>query len=262
MQKLGKNIGSYQGETIDIIAVLRDIDQDARAKGWIFEPVAAGDGVELHTWHRNPTRDRARLYISSGIHGDEPAGPLAVRELIREDYWPDGVDAWLCPCLNPTGFLLNRRENAGGYDLNRQYLHLEAAETKAHVAWLRRTPAFDVTLSLHEDWESAGFYLYELNLDSRPSLAETIIKRVAQVCPIDPSSEIEGRPAVNGIIRPSLDPMRLQWPESYWLVKHKTRYAYTLEAPSDFPLATRVAALVSAVRTVLEDYEAKGASGD
>jgi hypothetical protein len=68
------------------------------------------------------------------------------------------------------------------------------------------------------------------------------------------SLEIEGRPAAGGIIRPSADPRsRIEWPEAFWLLTHnKTRHSYTLEAPSDFPLATRVAALVTAVRVVLE----------
>jgi hypothetical protein len=80
-----------------------------------------------------------------------------------------------------------------------------------------------------------------------------MLARVGEVCPIDQSEVIESRPAHNGIIRPSVDPRtRPQWPESFFLLRHKTRLSYTLEAPSDFPLATRVAALVAAVRTALE----------
>ena len=104
------------------------------------------------------------------------------------------------------GFVLNRRENDKGIDLNRQYRHLETAETRAHIAWLERQPQFDLCLCLHEDWESHGFYVYELNPENRPSLAETMIARIAEVCPIDPSEIIEDRPARNGIIRPNLDP--------------------------------------------------------
>jgi murein peptide amidase A len=193
-----------------------------------------------------------RLYISTGIHGDEPAGPLAARRLLEEDAWPPGWDIWLCPCLNPMGFALNRRENSEGLDLNRQYRAPEAEETLAHVAWLGRQPRFDLCLCLHEDWEARGFYLYELNPDGLPSLAEAIINRVAQVCPIDQSPTIEGRPAHNGIIRPDLDPRtRPQWPEAFFLLTHKTRLSYTLEAPSDYPLPIRVAALVTGVTTAL-----------
>ena len=158
----------------------------------------------------------------------------------------------MCPCLNPTGFALNRRENREGLDLNRQYLTPEAEETVAHIAWLKRQPGFDLCLCLHEDWEAHGFYLYELNPDHQPSLAEAMVGRVAQVCPIDRSEVIEGRPAQSGIIRPSIDPRtRPQWPEAFFLIMHKTRLSYTLEAPSDFPLAARVAALVAGVNTAL-----------
>ena len=59
-------------------------------------------------------------------------------------------------------------------------------------------------------------------------------------------------PAHNGIIRPGVDPRsRPDWPEAFFLITHKTRLSYTLEAPSDFPLAARVAALVAAVTAAL-----------
>lgn len=253
MQKLGRNLGGYQGETIDISQVLEGITEAAHAAGWTYTPIRADNGLELQAWHRGPAQPAKRVYISAGIHGDEPAGPLAVRELIREDSWPAEVDVWLCPCLNPTGFPLNRRESADGFDLNREYLHLEAPETRAHISWLKLAPPFDVTLCLHEDWESQGFYLYEINPSGRPTHAEQIIQRVSTVCPIDLSPEIEDRPAVGGIIRPSPDPLaRPRWPEAFWLLNHKTRHSYTLEAPSDFTMPTRIAALVTAVRTVAE----------
>jgi hypothetical protein len=155
--------------------------------------------------------------------------------------------------LNPAGFALNRRENPGGLDLNRQYRNPEAGETAAHIAWLRRQPDFDLCLCLHEDWEAHGFYVYELNPDRQPSLAEAIVARVGEVCPIDRSEVIEGRPALNGIIRPGVDPRsRSDWPEAFFLITHKTRLSCTLEAPSDFPLAVRVAALVAGVAAALE----------
>jgi hypothetical protein len=175
-----------------------------------------------------------------------------VRYLLQANEWPRDFDYWLCPCLNPTGFASNRRENGEGLDLNRQYLHPEAAETRAHIAWLERQPKFDLCLCLHEDWESHGFYVYELNADNQPSLAEAIVRGAAEVCPIDLSEQIEGRPAREGIIRPSIDPRsRPQWPESFYLLTYKTRLSYTLEAPSDFPLAARVAALVAGVNAAL-----------
>jgi ribosomal protein S10 len=262
VQRLRKNIKGYSGDTIDIDAVLRDCFTAAGAYGWVIEEIQpAPNRIIGFTRRAIPFTHKAsrvtdcplRVYVSTGIHGDEPAGPLAARQLLRENAWPRGLDLWLCPCLNPTGFTLNRRENGQVLDLNRQYLSPEAGETIAHIAWLRRQPNFDLCLCLHEDWESGGFYLYEQNPDHRPSLAEAMIERIAEVCPIDHSEVIEGRPAHNGIIRPSVDPRtRPQWPEAFFLIMHKTRLSYTLEAPSDYPLDARVAALTEAVNTALE----------
>ena len=265
MRRLGKNINGYLGQTIEISAVLADCIEAARTHGWSIENISVGRQLNLVALSRRArlaqhvapeAASAPRVYLSTGIHGDEPAGPLAARHLLQENTWPPDLDLWLCPCLNPEGFKLNRRENAEGRDLNREYLEPTALETRAHIAWLERQPGFDLCLCLHEDWESHGFYIYELNPDNRPSLAEPIVQRVAEVCPIDSSESIEGRAAHGGIIRPSIDPRsRPQWPESFFLLTRKTRLSYTLEAPSDFPLAVRVSALVTAVHTGLEVWQ-------
>lgn len=253
MQRLGKNLGKYFGEGIDIRRVLAEIDKAADAHNWKSEVFLKTDKYRLVALTRIVPNAKKRVYISTGIHGDEPAGPLAVLQLLQENRWPENTDIWLCPCLNPTGFPSSSRENAAGVDLNRQYLKAEAEEIRAHITWLERQPNFDVCLCLHEDWESAGLYVYELNPDNRPSFAKAIIARAAEVCPIDMSSTIEGRPAIGGVINPAIDPRsRPQWPESFYLLTYKTRQSYTIEAPSDFQLITRVAATVASVRAVLD----------
>jgi len=265
-QRLGKNANGYFGETIEIKSVLDECFGAAVSHGWSTQEISVNQEISLPAFTRpgpvsigkasQQTRPNPRIYISTGIHGDEPAGPLAVRQLLIENKWPAGLGLWVCPCLNPTGFLHNTRENAHGIDLNRQYLQPQAPETVAHINWLEQQPSFDLCLCLHEDWESYGFYVYELNPDNRPSLAEAIVARVAEVCPIDASELIEGRPARHGIIRPNLDPRdRPQWPEAFYLLTYKTRRSYTLEAPSDFPLESRVAALVAGVQSAVEMLE-------
>lgn len=257
-QRLRKNISSYLGETIDIDAVLSDSLAAAKTHGWSIEEIPVSQKPSLFALTHSPSRITnhvSRIYISTGIHGDEPAGPLAVRQLLQENQWPDNASLSLIPCLNPTGLRLNRRENDQGIDLNRDYLDVKAPETLAHINWLTRQPSFDFCFCLHEDWESDGFYVYELNPENRPSLASHIVAQVAELCPIDLSEVIEGRPAQNGIIRPSVDPRsRPQWPEAFYLLSNKTRLSYTLEAPSDFPLPTRVAALVTSVRAALAAF--------
>ena len=250
-QRLLLNKGAYFGETIDIVKVLNACLSASKKGNWLADPIDS-DGVRIWVFHRQVPNPKQRIYISTGIHGDEPAGPLAALRLLEENEWPEEVEIWLLPCLNPTGFPLNSRENRNKVDLNRDYLEPTSEEVKAHIAWLSSTPRFDVTLCLHEDWESHGFYVYELNPDGVYSYAEPMIAAVSKVCPIDLSTEIEGRPAQGGIIRPSIDPSsRPQWPEAFYLLQHKTRLSYTLEAPSDFSLKPRVDALVAGTRVVL-----------
>src|ERR1041385_9256401 len=151
MQRLGKNIDRYRGECIDIQRTLRDIEDAAREHGWTSETFFESAGFKLFALRR-PSRlapHASRVYLSAGIHGDEPAGPLAALQLLRENRWPENLDLWFCPCLNPAGLALNCRENAKGIDLNRQYLNPVADEILAHVAWLNRQPAFELSLVLH-----------------------------------------------------------------------------------------------------------------
>ena len=248
MRRLLINIGGYKGEVIDIAKVLRDTGQAASEAGWTALPITDS----LFGYERVTPRAQANAYISTGIHGDEPAGPLAALELLKENIWPANVNLWLIPCLNARGYELNTRENEAGVDLNRDYRTLISPIVKAHAKWLDARPKFDVSLLLHEDWESNGFYLYELNPERRPSIAEAIIAAVKEVCPIDLSPVIEGREAQDGIICANPDLVkRKDWPEAFYLVHHKTPVSYTLEAPSDFPLVTRVQALVRGVNAAL-----------
>jgi len=128
LRRLGKNIDHYSGETIDLPAVLRDCVEAGVKHGWTISEVAVNEQLSLPVFTRaghivgtsDPASQEAtlRVYVSAGIHGDEPAGPLAVRQLLQADAWPAGPGYWICPCLNPGGFRLHRRENPEGLDLN------------------------------------------------------------------------------------------------------------------------------------------------
>jgi hypothetical protein len=250
MEKLGLNQEGYCGERIDIDQAMERLIGFAERDGWTLESIPVREGHVFHGLKRlqgNGASSRS-IYISTGIHGDEPAGPRALLHLFENRLWPEGMDLYVCPCLNPIGFRLNRRENVDGHDLNRDYRNPSTTETQVHLDWMSRQPSFDLAICLHEDWESTGFYLYELQGDGVLSLAATIIEEVRKVCPIDSASEIEGMPASNGVIHPVKIPLqRPEWPEVFYIFTEKTHISYTLESPSDFPLDTRVEALVNGV---------------
>ena len=227
--------------------------QGAGAKAG-FRSTSFGEagGVPLIALTKRTPGPRPRIYLSAGIHGDEPAPPLALLSLIESGLFDARAVWFLCPMLNPEGLARGTRESAAGTDLNRDYRHLESPEVRAHVHWLRSQPNFDLAVCVHEDWESTGFYLYELNRGTRPSLAEPIIAAVSRVCPIDQSPVIEGREAKGGIIRPTGSPFeREKWPESIYLQANHTRLSYTIEAPSALALEIRIAALRAALETAI-----------
>jgi hypothetical protein len=241
--------------TIDPRAFVAQFAALAVAKGFRSEQFGEiGRCPLLALTKRTPGR-RPRIYLSAGIHGDEPAPPLALLRLLERDFFDQRAVWFLCPLLNPTGFPPGTRENTDGVDLNRDYLQPKSAEIGAHVRWLAKQPSFDLTLCLHEDWEAIGTYLYELNPNQRPSLAEPIIEAVGKTHPIDRATQIDGRPANNGIIRPDGDPAsRELWPEAIYLRAHHTELCYTIETPSAHPLEERIEAQCIAVETAVARF--------
>jgi murein peptide amidase A len=255
VRRLGLNAEGYRGERIDPCWVQAECREAAARYGWSVDYLPP-DSLERVAFHRPACAVGApNFYLSAGIHGDEPAGPLAILRLLEEDRWPD-AHFWVVPCLNPTGFLQNTRENGVGIDLNRDFLSPGSTEVQGQIKWLTSLPQLDLVLLFHEDWEANGFYCYELNGDGRPPLAESMIEAVSALCPIEHQNEIEGRTVDRpGIIRPGSDPAsRPRWPEAIWMAVHKSKLIYTLEAPSDWELPVRVDALVAAARTAFKGW--------
>ena len=195
-----------------------------------------------------------RIYLSAGIHGDEPAGPQTLLELLQADALPREHTFILCPVLNPYGLSKGIRENASGIDLNRDYRDFVSPEIQSHHRWIEaaRIQKLDLSVHLHEDWESAGFYLYELNFSHLPSYADQILRATAAYIPVETATEIDGRPACNGIIRPAtLSEIEEGNPEAIYFQQKFGGLNYTLETPSAAPLEKRVDALKAAVITLL-----------
>jgi hypothetical protein len=253
VKRLGINKGRYHGEGINVAEYLREFHAAATTRGWKSEKFAAIGNYELHGYRRGPENAMRTIYISTGIHGDEPAGTVAMRRSVEEDRWPADTHFILCPCINPTGLAAVTRENRDGVDLNRDYRHPQTEEVRAHIAWLNNLPCADLALLLHEDWEADGYYVYEVNPNNLPPIAPRIIEAVREMCPIQGTSKIDGIwDCVDGIIRPHLKPdERPQWAEAVYMVVHKAKQTLTVEAPSDFPLPFRVEAQMRALAAAL-----------
>lgn len=203
----------------------------------------------------SPSHPRLTIHLSAGIHGDEPAGSLALLTLMQQG-WFDANIAWhIFPLLNPAGMDIGTRENRAGIDLNRDYRHAAAEETRAHQNWLSHTRrSYDAALALHEDWESRGFYLYEVREPAEPDLGYAILQAVEPFLLIDRSAEIDGFPARDGLLRPHADASLAtveQWPEQLFLRQNHTALSLTFETPSAFPLQQRILGHIVAVKTAV-----------
>jgi len=96
----------------------------ARAGGFNVDRFGSVRGYPLFALTKPaPTDGRPSIYLSAGIHGDEPASPLALLRLLEAGTFDARASWYLCPLLNPTGLATGTRENAEGVDLNRDYRH-------------------------------------------------------------------------------------------------------------------------------------------
>jgi predicted deacylase len=229
---------------------LDDFAAVAKAQGFSEHTLCNTSAGPMQAWTRG-TAGLPRIMISSGIHGDEPAGPLALLECLRcGDFSADS--SWsLCPALNPTGLAAGSRENHDGMDLNRDYRTRRTLEVSSHAAWLDMQPVPDLFLSLHEDWETKGFYLYEINQgEDTPARSTAILKAVKPWFAAEPGPLIDGHEirSPGWIYHRAEADFPEEWPEAIHIAKLGCPLSFTFETPSSATLASRVAALRDALR--------------
>jgi len=212
----------------------------------------------LPVFTREPEAPVARVYLSTGVHGDEPAGPLAVLQMLRDRAFAPEISWTLYPLINPLGLAAGTRENADGHDLNRDYgPTARCVEVQAHMAHIGDA-RWDLALCLHEDYEGQGSYLYELLPESAPWRAAPILQAMAAHTGVDPRDEIDEMPAANGRMMPSRDDHE-DWteelPEAVWLWRHHAPWCYTLETPSEQPITARIAAQIAGVQATVKTWQ-------
>ena len=252
---------SYTGLRLDPLAFLQDVEKEASHAGFEITTIGTVQNYPIF-WleHSASHKEAPRVLLSAGVHGDEPAGPLTMLKLLKDNWFASQHDIhWMIsPMLNPTGFHANTRENHAGIDLNRDFLQTRSTEVEQLKAKLENTRPCDVALLLHEDWESSGFYLYDLSSNPNRLLAKMIVTEVAKVALIDTDEEIDGMAANGGIISVDIDQAesdtKLQglWPEAFYLVRKKMAIQqYTLESASALEIEARIRSLETAIKTAI-----------
>jgi protein MpaA len=246
----------------DPITFAAEIEETASVAGWVvryLSPTESGPRPWLQRVAQGRGGRAPRLYLSSGIHGDEISGPIALLEMIREPDFFAAFEVTMFPILNPNGLARGVRTNWGEIDLNRDYRNSKSLEIQSHIETLLTLGRFEASMLLHEDYEGIGAYLYELNETADPGLGAKVIAAMGAHVPIDLRPEIEEAPAVGGVISRRDLIAKIgriedlpEWAEAIYLTVHHTEVCYTIETPKPFPIEARVKAQIAAVQTVMD----------
>jgi len=194
---------------------------------------------------RKPLAAHPWIYLSAGIHGDEAGATEGLLRWVETTSLPlEELNLLIFPCLNPWGLVNNSRGDRSGADLNRAYHDVAIPATAAHLEVLsdRR---FELAITLHEDYDAAGIYIYEVQT-VRPFWGESLLKAASEHVPVETRTRVEGRACTNGIIRrrikPDVMPLR---PEALHLAFEHAHRVFTVETPSELDIRSRAQAQIA-----------------
>jgi hypothetical protein len=221
----------------------------AARTGLIMRRFATGPEFNLYCVRSKGLPRDGVIYISAGIHGDEPAGTEALitwaeknTRLLRKRPF------LLVPCINPWGLVNNSRVDSRKRDLNRVFQDQTVAEIVA-LKGLMGSRRFSLGLTLHEDYDGTGIYIYELE-GACPYWGEALLDAAGPHVPKDLRPVIEGREAVNGLVRRTLDMKlfeQIGLPEAVYLYLQGCRRVFTVETPSEYSLDRRMRAQIAVI---------------
>ena len=216
-------------------------------KGTPFRVATVGkkDGFPLVQISNGKPSARPGFYVSTGIHGDEPAPLWGLLEwFLKGGYAPLGDrPILLFPCLNPLGITENHRVDGDGRDLNRIFDQVKVSpirEVRSAIHGLQ----FHTAICLHEDYDAQGAYLYDLNRTGSDTVGRALLaKATSKRIPIDGRMRIDGRKAKNGVLHSQRLDMRNVpgLPEAvFFYVNKLAERTLTFETPSEFSLTDRI----------------------
>ena len=194
-----------------------------------------------------------RIGIFAAIHGDEPAGALALAHLLSDlanDPQPaEGFLLQAYPFCNPTGFEDNTRCSRRGRDLNREFWRASMEPEVEILEHELRTGHFSGIIQLHADDTSEGIYGFVRGHTLTENLLRPALREASKILPRNVNATIDGFAARDGIIYDHYDGV-LAAPSAMDPVP----FEIILETPQRAPLNLQIEALVVALRTILGEY--------
>lgn len=142
-----------------------------------------------------------RVLLSAGIHGDELAGVEALCEWLEAQAYVKFLERWnitMLPCINPWGYEFGTRENSEGYDLNRGFGSSHPAQEVLFVQSVMQE-RFDLSLELHVDEDSTGYYLYE-TVQPGAGIGQRVLEGIYSTMQVNLDATIDEKSADRGVI--------------------------------------------------------------
>jgi hypothetical protein len=197
--------------------------------------------------------DPIHLGLFAGIHGDEPAGTVALKQFVEaltvDPVRATGYELWIYPCVNPTGAEDTTRHNRAGKDLNREFWRSSAEpEVQALEAELRAR-SFQGVVTLHADDTCEGHYGYSHGEALDDALLRPALLAAERVLARDHRDKIDGFHAREGVITDCFEGILSAPPD-----QRPRPFNLIFETPARAPLEHQVAANVAALDSILATY--------
>jgi len=221
----------------------------------------------------SPNNYAPSVFFSAGVHGDEPAAVYALLEFLEKEVYNYLSDFSFVafPCLNPSGFELDTRENLNKTDLNRHMKSTTSVqEDKLLIRFLAKNPRrYLFSVDVHEDpTDKPGgdfdirknprkFYLYESSPTRRLKRGHKILLELKKLnIPICKRKEIYGDKNENGLIwTPKVHNPDYATEKSIQNYMQKyTSHSFTSETPTCWPLEKCIEVHLKMLSVALEEF--------
>jgi hypothetical protein len=197
--------------------------------------------------------DPIRIGLFGAIHGDEPAGALALAECLRtfaqHPELAENFQLQIYPLCNPTGFEDDTRRSRGGRDLNREFWKNSPEPEVQILEQELRHGRFSGIIQLHTDDTSEGVYGFVRGHTLTENLLRPALQEAGKILPRNVNATIDGFAARDSIIYDAYEGV-LAAPAQM----NPVPFEIVFETPHSAPLLLQVRALEAAICTILIEY--------
>lgn len=172
--------------------------------------------LNYYVYGKNP-----RLFMSSGMHGDERGVIRSVSKAIQTNLLK--LPSFLyVPIINPSGVLKKTRKNSNGQDVNRSFLNGGTSDEAKAMMKIIGQNKFSLSVSFHEDWEFTNqFYMYdELTENENRDISQSLTLFKEKITKM-------GVKLFNGIDDPRDPALKNKFTDGYQAFKHLKEHKET-----------------------------------